>query len=110
MSRSKKKFPAGVWCGCKSQKKGKRVASKRFRRYTKILIAQAKYDLLPKRSIEITSPWDLGGDGKRFYGYHPECEWYVRIIRKMTKIVEEVLPQKGCFPTPSKTIIPLLPE
>ena len=36
MSRSKKKFPAGVWCGCKSQKKGKRVASKRFRRYTKI--------------------------------------------------------------------------
>lgn len=43
MSRSKKKFPAGVWCGCKSQKKGKRVASKRFRRYTKILIAQAKY-------------------------------------------------------------------
>ena len=51
MSRSKKKFPAGVWCGCKSQKKGKRVASKRFRRYTKILIAQAKYDLLPKRLI-----------------------------------------------------------
>ena len=82
MSRSKKKFPAGVWCGCKSQKKGKRVASKRFRRYTKILIAQAKYDLLPKRSIVITSPWDLGGDGKRFYGYHPECEWHARIMRK----------------------------
>jgi hypothetical protein len=82
MSRSKKKFPAGVWCGCKSQKKGKRTASKRFRRYTKKLIAQAKYDLLPKRSIKMASPWDLGGDGKRFYGYHPECEWYTRIMRK----------------------------
>lgn len=77
MSRSKKKFPAGVWCGCKSQKKGKRVASKRFRRYTKILIAQAKYDLLPKRSIEITSPWDLGGDGKRFRYYSPEMGIYI---------------------------------
>ena len=38
MSRSRKKFPAGVNCCCKSQKKGKKVASKRFRRKVKVLM------------------------------------------------------------------------
>ena len=38
MSRSRKKFPAGVW--------------------------------------------DLGGDGKCFYGYHPDKKWYAKIMRK----------------------------
>lgn len=82
MSRSKKKSPAGVCCCCKSQKKGKRVASKRFRRCVKILISQEKYELLPIRSIEMTSSWDLGGDGKTYYGYHPHCDWYVKLMRK----------------------------
>lgn len=82
MSRSKKKFPAGVICCCKSQKRGKNVASKRFRRCVKSLMHQRKYECLPYRSIEITSPWDLGGDGKIFYGYHPECEWYLKVMRK----------------------------
>lgn len=82
MSRSKKKFPAGVICCCKSQKQGKKIASKRFRRHVKILIHRKKYECLPYRSIEIISPWDLGGDGKTFYGYHPECEWYIKIMRK----------------------------
>lgn len=82
MSRSKKKFPAGVNCCCKSQKRGKKVASKRFRRGVNMLMRQRDYERLPYRSIELTSPWDLGGDGKTFYGYHPECEWYVRIMRK----------------------------
>lgn len=36
MSRSRKKFLAGVVCGCKSQKRGKQVASKRFRRRVRI--------------------------------------------------------------------------
>ena len=72
MSRSRKKFPAGVVCGCKSQKRGKQVASKRFRRRVR----------LPYRSTELTSPWDLGGDGKCFYGYHPDKEWYAKIMRK----------------------------
>ena len=38
MSRSRKKFPAGVVCGCKSQKRGKQIASKRFRRRVRILM------------------------------------------------------------------------
>ena len=69
MSGSRKKYPAGTVCGCKSQKRGKQIASKRFRR-------------LPYRSTELTSPWDLGGDGKCFYGYHPDKEWYAKIMRK----------------------------
>ena len=41
-----------------------------------------KYERLPYRSMELTSPWDLGGDGKCFYGYHPDKEWYAKIMRK----------------------------
>ena len=41
-----------------------------------------KYERLPYRSTELTSPWDLGGDGKCFYGYHPDKEWYAKIMRK----------------------------
>ena len=37
---------------------------------------------LPLRQIELTSPWDLGGDGKRFYGYYPDELWYQRVMRK----------------------------
>jgi hypothetical protein len=28
------------------------------------------------------SPWNLGGDGKAFFGFHPEEEWYVKLMRK----------------------------
>jgi hypothetical protein len=28
------------------------------------------------------SPWDLGGDGKAFFGFHPEEDWYVKLMRK----------------------------
>ncbi len=47
MSRSRKKFPAGVNCCCKSQKKGKKVASRRFRRKVKVLMHQESYERLP---------------------------------------------------------------
>ena len=82
MSRSRKKFPAGVNCCCKSQKKGKKVASKRFRRKVKVLMHQESYERLPFFSIELTSPWDLGGDGKSFYGFRSECDWYEKVMRK----------------------------
>ena len=82
MSKSRKKFPGGTCCCCKSQKRGKVVASKRFRRRTRTLIQQRLYEYLPLKSIELTSPWDLGGDGKSFYGFHPGCEWYVKLLRK----------------------------
>jgi hypothetical protein len=28
------------------------------------------------------SSWDLGGDGKAFFGFHPDEEWYVKLLRK----------------------------
>jgi hypothetical protein len=28
------------------------------------------------------SPWNLGGDGKHFWGFHPEKEWYFKLMRK----------------------------
>jgi len=28
------------------------------------------------------SPWDLGGDGKAFFGFHPDEEWYAKLMRK----------------------------
>lgn len=70
MSHSFKHFPAGTCCCCKSQHRGKKNASRRFRRRTKILISQGKFDKLPFKSIEITSTWDLGGDGKMFWGFY----------------------------------------
>ena len=30
-----------------------------------------QYDRLPNKPIEVTDPWDLGGDGKTFFGGQP---------------------------------------
>lgn len=81
-SRSRKKFPAGVNCCCKSQKKGKKVASKRFRRKVKVLMHQESYEQLPFLSIELTSPWNLGGDGNSFYGFRIEYDRNEKVMRK----------------------------
>ena len=27
-------------------------------------------------------PWDLGGEGKAFFGFHPDEEWFVKLMRK----------------------------
>ena len=37
---------------------------------------------LPLRQIELTSPWDLGGDGKCYFHGDPTEEWYVKLMRK----------------------------
>ncbi len=82
MSRSKKKIPISTICCCKSQKKGKRVCSRLFRHKSRILLNKGKDHLLPIKHIEVTDPWDLGGDGKTFYGNYPEEEWFVKLMRK----------------------------
>lgn len=33
------------------------------------MIEHEMYDSLPRHSIEVTSPWDLGGDGKSDYSH-----------------------------------------
>ena len=72
MSRSRKRMPGSTWCCCKSQKKGKQASSRKFRRKAHVLLRQGKTHLLPLKSFEVMSPWDLGGDGKAFFGFHPE--------------------------------------
>lgn len=56
--------------GKMSQHPGKKAASRRFRRVTKMHL-QAGKEILPIKSIEITNTYDLGGDGKVYYPYDP---------------------------------------
>lgn len=67
MSKSRKRIPSGTWTLCKSRKKGKQLSHRRFRRYEHVAVASKREDSLPYRQIELTCPWDLGGDGKWCY-------------------------------------------
>jgi hypothetical protein len=40
------------------------------------------FNLLPLKSFEVMSPWNLGGDGKAFFGFHPDEDRYVKLMRK----------------------------
>ncbi len=82
MGKSRKKVCAGTNCCCKSQKKGKQIASRRFRRKEHLMIEHRMFDSLPRRSIEVTCPWDLGGDGKSVYSWNPHNPFYAKWIRK----------------------------
>lgn len=71
MSRSHKRTPIRTMLGKMSQHPGKKAASRRFRRLTKMHLHEGK-QILPIKSIEITNPYDLGGDGKV---YCPDDHW-----------------------------------
>ena len=79
MGKSKKKFPCGPCIG-HSQKCGKQLSHRRFRRREHILIQNGKYDNMPFRQYEITNKWNLGGDGKCFWGFARQEEWYIKAI------------------------------
>ncbi len=81
MGKSKKKFPTGTWTA-NSQKCGKQFSHRRFRRKEKCLIQKGKYESLPYRQYELTNQWDLGGDGKAFYGFKTNEDWYAKAMRK----------------------------
>lgn len=81
MSRSRKKVPSGTWTYCKSRKKGKQLSHRRFRRCEKVALVSAKEGSLPFRQIELTCPWDLGGDGKWRHWGKIDDEWK-RYMRK----------------------------
>ena len=82
MAKSKKKTPVSTWCCCKSQKRGKQFSHRKFRRHEKVCLATGNYDSLFFRQWESVDQWDLGGDGKCYWGRQPEEEWYVRLMRK----------------------------
>ena len=71
MSRSRKKIAGGTWACCKSQKIGKKICHRKFRR---------RNDLF-KMWLAVPS-WDLGGDGKGFYRLDKESDLYKQAIRK----------------------------
>ena len=82
MSRSRKRTPITYWAGCKSQKRGKQVCNRKFRRKEHQTISMGHLECLPYKSIEIMDPWDLGGDGKCYYHAEPTDEWYIKLMRK----------------------------
>ena len=82
MGKSRKRTPAGTWCCCKSQKKGKQICHRKFRRKEHVLVKLEKYSQVPFRQYEIVSQWDLGGDGKCYFGYYPDNDWYIKLMRK----------------------------
>ena len=88
MSKSRKRFPAGTCCCCKSQKRGKQISHRKFRRLEHVLMHNYHFEKLPMLQYELTRQWDLGGDGKCFWGWAPEEEWFQKEMRKW-----------GCWPS-----------
>ena len=82
MGKSRKRTPVCTWCCCKSQKRGKQISHRKFRRLEQILVHTEKYEFLPFRQWEIVMQWDLGGDGKHYCGHSPDEEWYTKLMRK----------------------------
>ena len=82
MSRSKKRTPVTCWVGCKSQKRGKQVCNRKFRRRERISISTNLFERIPHLSIEVMDPWNLGGDGKVYFHADPSDEWYIKLMRK----------------------------
>ena len=82
MGKSRKKTPVCTWCCCKSQKRGKQISHRKFRRLEQVLVHSEKFDVLPKRQWEIVEQWDLGGDGKQYFGHSPSENWYIKLMRK----------------------------
>lgn len=79
MSRSFRKIPVSTIACCKSQKAGKVAANRRFRRIVRQLIKCGR-ETLPVKNRDITNPYNLGGDGKRYY--HRGFKRYEKIFRK----------------------------
>jgi hypothetical protein len=46
-----------------------------------MLIQSENYDNLPYRQYEITNQWNLGGDGKVFWRFAPDEDWFIRLMR-----------------------------
>jgi hypothetical protein len=69
MSRSRRKTPIGGHAS-ESEKQDKRKANRKFRRREKNMIKKGNYDNLPVNMNEIINVWDMGKDGKAYFGYH----------------------------------------
>lgn len=66
MARSRKKHPYTLNVVCKSQKKGKQMNNRLFRRVSRMNLKDLR--VLPTKPRELMNSWDLGGDGKSYWG------------------------------------------
>lgn len=80
MSKSTRNNPAGGWTTAKSEKYDKMVAHRRFRRREREAIHHGREPPVSLR--QVSNVWDFNKDGKRWFGYHPEEEWWQRFMRK----------------------------
>jgi len=68
MSRSfRKNYYHGF--ACTSDKPGKHLANKKFRRIEKAKLKNGKYYDLPVRVREVFNVWSMPKDGKGYFGY-----------------------------------------
>ena len=67
---------------CKSQKRGKQVCNRKFRRQQRQKMRVGDYQSLPLRTFEVMSPWDLGGDGKGYFYPRPKEKWSSRPAKR----------------------------
>ena len=82
MSKSKKRTPISRYVCCKSQKRGKQMCNRKFRRREHQVINAEDYERLLVFTIEVMNPWNLGGDGKGYFHGDSHEEWFVRLMRK----------------------------
>lgn len=80
MSRSRKRSPITCWVKCKSQKRGKQICGRKFRRRVHQFISVGKIELLPFLAREVMESWDLGGDGKGYI--HADSMGSAKMMRK----------------------------
>ena len=71
MARSRKKNPVVTYIGT-SQRRGKQMCNRMFRRVSKTALLRDK--LLPVSLREVLDEWDLGGDGK--HRIHRDDNYY----------------------------------
>ncbi len=77
MARSLKRSPVVSYIGT-SQKRGKRMCNRMFRRASKDALLRDK--LLPIRLREVLDEWNLGGDGK--HRLNRDDKYYKKSLRK----------------------------
>lgn len=58
------------------------MSHRMFRRREQDFIHLRMFECLPFRQWEIVGQWDLGGDGKTYWGHSPKEDWYVKLMRK----------------------------
>ena len=81
MARSRRKTPIWGITGARSEKKDKRIANRRLRRAVNIRLAQPDETPLPVLR-EVSNPWSMAKDGRRWRSCPVEGIWWDRCMRK----------------------------